>query len=476
MLTRLAAPLRAPLLGSMLLLPPAAHALVCPGPPPTAPAAGVCNVIAGGAPRLLQGHVLAESTDLVNGQVLVRGDGSIACVACDCSGDPDFVGATRIECPEGVISPGLIDSTVALSFQFNPPFPETGDRYEHRHDWRLGNGGRPSVSGPGGASLAQRRFSELRFVLAGVTSINGNTTSPTAGFTRNLDVSADATILGTTPIDNTRFPLGDAGGLQLTSGCSYASLPTIDPLQVDHFTFADGIGASARNEWRCVSGAADGSVDVIAPLPTSGLLGLDAFDVDLLYRRGTTPVWTPRSNVRLYGHPGPIATMHRLDVPIALGTFWSISGSMTVLRELQCVDQLNQERFGAVLPDRTLFEMATRNGARALGADDAFGVLAPGRIGDIVVFDARDSSGYRAVIEAEPSEVVLVLRGGVALYGDDTVLTGLGDIAPDCEAIDARSDPPCSSSPMRSRPVPSRCSSAAPRSTNRPARRRAESA
>jgi hypothetical protein len=292
------------------------------------------------------------------------------------------------------------------------------------------------VSGPGGASLAQRRFAELRFVLAGVTSINGNVSSATGGFTRNLDVNADATALGIPVIDNSRYPLGDASGLQLTSGCGYASLPAIDPAEIDHFSIADGIGASARNEWLCLSGAASGSVDVIGALPTSGLLALDANDADLLYQRGTTPVWMPRSNIRLYGHPGPIAAMHRLDVPLALGTFWSVSGSMNLLRELACADEVNQLQFDGVLPDRTLFEMATRNGARALGADDVFGVLGAGRVGDVVVFDARDSTGYRAVIEAEPADVVLVLRGGVALYGDDAVLTGLGDTSPACEPLD----------------------------------------
>lgn len=414
-----------------------APALTCPGTPPAPPPSGVCSVTAGSDARLLQGHVLGDGEDWVNGQVLVGADGDIACAGCDCSGDPEFAGATRIECPQGVISPGLIDSSVALSFQFNAPFQDDGSRYEHRHDWRTGTNGRPQVSGPGGATIGQRRYAELRFVLAGVTSINGNLSQTTPGFTRNLDTTAEATALGMTPIDNSRYPLDDAGSaLQLTSTCAYADLPVIDPAETDHFTFADGISVSARNEWRCLSGAANDGVDVVATLPTSGLLALDADDVELLHRRGTTPIWTPRSNLRLYGHPGPVATMHRLDVPMAIGTFWSLSGSMNMLRELACADEINQSRLGGVLPDRTLFEMATRNAARALGADDVLGVLAPGRVGDLVVFDARESLGYRAVIEAEPGDVVLVLRGGEALYGDDAVLAGLGDGAPACEPLD----------------------------------------
>lgn len=413
-----------------------AQTTTCPGAAPPAPPSGVCAVTAGSAARLLRGHVLGADGDYANGQVLIDSDGDIACVGCDCSGEPEFAAATRIDCAQGVISPGLIDSTVALGFLPAAPAADVGARYEHRHDWRQGTGGRPQVSAPGGASLAQRRLAELRYVLAGTTSINGNA-GATTGFTRNLDVVADAAALDFAGIDNTRYPLGDAGsGLQLESGCDYSTLPALGPDQIDHFTFADGISNSALNEWRCTSGAVAGSVDAIAALPTSGLLALGANDVALLRARGATAVWTPRSNVRLYGHPGPVATMHRLDVPLVLGTFWNTSGSMNMLRELACADQVNQDQLDGLLSDRTLFEMATLNAARSLGADGRFGVLAPGRVGDVVVFDARVRSAYRAVIAAEAADVVLVLRSGLALYGDATVLAGLGDSLPDCEALD----------------------------------------
>ena len=69
-------------------------------------------------------------------------------------------------------------------------------------------------------------------------------------------------------------------------------------------------------------------------------------------------------------------------------------------------------------------------------ADDTLGVLGPGRLGDVAVFDARMRSGHRAVIEAEGGDVVLVLRAGVALHGDAALMTALGRPDPGCETID----------------------------------------
>jgi imidazolonepropionase-like amidohydrolase len=415
-----------------------ASALTCPGPVPATPPIGVCSVTAGGIPVLLQGHVLGLGEDLENGQVLIAQSGRITCVACDCSSDPDFAIATRVTCPQGVISPGLIDASQALTFQHNPPVADSGERYEHRNDWRNGENGHTQIAAPADTALNQRRYSELRALLAGVTSLNGNSSSVTPGFSRDLD-TLDADAMGELRIDNTRFPLGDSNGEQLATGCAYPSLPPAPlpvPTDIEHYTMAEGIDAFAQNEWRCLNGEQAGGVDVVADLPVSGLLSLDADDGEVLYQRGSTMVWTPRHAVRIYGNPGPVASLHRLGVPLALGSYWQVTGSTNLLRELQCASQLGQQQLGGAFAARDLWRMATFNAARALRADDTIGAIATGRIGDLVVFDARVRNGYDAVIGAQPADVVLVMRGGVALYGDMAPMTTLGRMDPDCEAFD----------------------------------------
>src|SRR5690606_37197731 len=149
-----------------------------------------------------------------------------------------------------------------------------------------------------------------------------NATAAHTGFVRNLD-TLDADAMGEQRLQHARFPLG-TGSAQASSGCAtYAELPGAPtPGRTRMLAIAERIGASALNEWHCLNGSEVDGVDVIEALPIQGLLALDADDGELLYQRGSTLVWTPRHAVRTYGHPGTVASMHRLGVPIALGTMW----------------------------------------------------------------------------------------------------------------------------------------------------------
>jgi hypothetical protein len=111
-------------------------------------------------------------------------------------------------------------------------------------------------------------------------------------------------------------------------------------------------------------------------------------------------------------------------VTIALGTDWLASGSMNMLRELQCADSLNQTYFADPFTDQELWLMATKNAAIAAKYDTEIGELSPGLQGDVAIF-AGTTKDYRAVIEAGVEDVQLVLRGGKVLYGDADLVTAL---------------------------------------------------
>ena len=81
--------------------------IACPGPVPPAPPSGVCAVTAGSSALRIQADLLGPNGVIGNGQLIVGSDGLIACVGCDCSTHPDYATAPRIECPDGVLSPGL---------------------------------------------------------------------------------------------------------------------------------------------------------------------------------------------------------------------------------------------------------------------------------------------------------------------------------------------------------------------------------
>jgi len=403
----------------------------------TLPAAsgGTCDVTAGGASTLLRGTVLSPGAVYVGGAVAIDASGTIACVGCDCS--PFAAGATVVTCAKGVISPGFVNAHDHLGFTQNGPVADTGERYEQRHDWRVGLRGHTRISVPGAASTAQMQWGELRFVLGGATStVGGGAGAP--GFLRNLDVPSLDEGLGAALVQAETFPLGDTSGTQLASGCAYPSIDTAASIAADASYVAhvaEGVDPVARNELVCLTSFAGGGEDLAQP-QSAFVQGVGALAADYadLAASGTALVWSPRSNVRLYGDTAAVAEASRLGVQIALGTDWLATGSMNVLRELRCADAWNAERLGGHFSDEQLWSMATRNAAEVAGTGALLGALAAGRIADVAVFDGSAHPLHRAAIAAEPQDVVLLLRGGKALYGDAAVVAALAGSG--CDALD----------------------------------------
>lgn len=405
----------------------------CPGPALTPPASGTCTVTAGSASLLVTATVLRPGEVLRQGQVLIDAAGLIQCVGCECATAEGAAAATAVVCPQGVISPGLINAHDHLTFAQNSPYTRTAERYEHRHHWRRGSNGHTRLRSAGSASNDQVAWGELRFVLGGATSVNGS--GGVAGFLRNLDRSTmDG--LGQPPVRYETFPLGDSSGALRAMGCGYPSIDTSGEIaRYEAYTphVAEGIGVEARNEFLCMRTGANDLVQ-----PQSAFIhgvGLLPPDIVEMANDGTALIWSPRSNVTLYGDTARVTEYARLGVPIALGSDWIISGSMNMLRELRCADELNRNFYGRFFSDEALWLMATRDAAAALAVDDAVGVIAPRRVADLAIFNGATHPDHRAVIDAQPGDVVLVLRGGAALYGDANVVSALpgGDR---CDALD----------------------------------------
>ncbi|MEW5851608.1 MAG: amidohydrolase family protein [Myxococcota bacterium] len=411
----------------------------------TPPATGTCTVTAGDGNLLIEGTILTEGGALHGGQVLVDTNGTIQCAACDCSAASGASGATKLSCAHGVISPGLINAHDHLTYDQLAPYVATDadERYEHRHDWRRGLRGHTEIDAPSDQANAPV-IAELRQVLGGATSVNGS--GAANGLMRNLDRASNTEGLAGDAVEYQTFPLGDSNGTMETSGCAYPSIDTpADFAGASAYTphVSEGIDDAARNEFLCVSSTDNGGQDLVTD--KTALIhgvGLRAVDLAIMGAEGTGLIWSPRSNVSLYGHTAQVTLARALGVEIALGTDWTPSGSMNVLRELACADQLNQNNYGGAFSDEELWRMATISGARLLGAGDQIGSLANGKKADITVFRGDDPAGsgtrkdWRAVITAEPADVVLVLRGGDALTGDTEVMNALPDTGTGCETLD----------------------------------------
>jgi cytosine/adenosine deaminase-related metal-dependent hydrolase len=405
----------------------------CADVPPIA--SGTCELQAGGAQQLLIGTVLVPGQIFRGGQVLVDETGSISCVGCDCASKAS--NPTTITCPKGVISPGLINAHDHLEFSQNPPSADTGERYEQRHDWRKGERGHTKITVKGGASTDQIHWGELRFLMGGATSVVAVGTAP--GLVRNLD-KTDQEGLNHPPVDMTTFPLGDSSGTQISSGCAYSFSDTTAKIANDKAYephLAEGVDSVAHNEFLCASSTMNGGQDLVQPQAAFiHSVGLLPADYAQMAASSTALVWSPRSNVRLYGETAHVTIAQRLGVLIALGTDWIPSGSMNLLRELRCADSLNQTYYDHFFTDEQLWLMATYNAAVATASDDALGLLAPGHLADIAIFDGSKNADHRAVLAADPQDVVLVMRSGKILYGDQSLVTDTT-----CDAVDVCGTP-----------------------------------
>lgn len=407
---------------------------ICPGDGLPAPAEGACEVTSGSGGFLVTSTVLTPGIVYRGGQVFIDGSGKIACVDCDCSVAAG--GATQLVCPDTVLTPGLINPHDHITYTQNFPFTldDPSERFQHRHDWRKGKHGHEKVPAAGGASSEEVSWGELRFLIGGATSTVGSGGS--GGLLRNLDKANLEEDLGQPPALFEVFPLGDSGGTLIESGCGYASnRDTAETaLSVDSYLphIGEGIDLAARNEFVCVS---EGKYDLVQP--TSAFIhgvGTLAADISMMATERTKLIWSPRSNISLYGDTAAVTLYGRLGATIALGTDWVISGSMNMLRELACVDGLNQTYYDHFFTDQDLWFMVTRNAAVVLAMDDVVGELKPGYIADVALFRKGGRVDHRAIIEGQPQDVSLVMRAGKVLYGDAALVQALG--GSECDSLD----------------------------------------
>ena len=398
-----------------------------------------CTVSAGASgSTILFGTILTESSILENGFVLIDAEGLIVDVACDVSSHAEAETATRIECPGAIVSPGLINAHDHIWYNHRPPSRPTGERYEHRHHWRMGLDGHTQPDFERATSEDQVAWAELRHALAGTTSIAGM--GGVSGLVRNLeDDNLKGDLQGPAAF-TTVFPLGDAAGTMLQDNCAYPEMVApSDYANAGAFQahVAEGVDLSAANEIDCLTGQRDDGIDVSNKSAAFvHVVGVTTEDAVFLRDHDISVVWSPRSNIALYGHTANVTLLDRLGVNIALSTDWLPSGSMNLLREFKCAADYSDNYLDDYFSNYKLWKMASENAARSFSMHDELGSLSTGLIADIVVFQGIVGKGpFQTVIEAQANDVLLVLRSGRPLLGKSELVHALRDDSENCEAL-----------------------------------------
>ncbi|MCK8493043.1 amidohydrolase family protein [Spirosoma sp. RP8] len=159
-----------------------------------------------------------------------------------------------------------------------------------------------------------------------------------------------------------------------------------------------------------------------ANLTLTHACGLDYADpgtLDFLRENGISIVWSPVSNLLLYGDTLTIKTLLDQGVNVCLGSDWAPSGSKHVWDELKFARYFCDTLSLKVGNDQ-LLAMVTQNPARALGGVKS-GLIKPGYNADFFVL--RKSSAAQTALDAlvsqDDSAVRCTIVNGRVVYGEE---------------------------------------------------------
>ncbi len=115
-------------------------------------------------------------------------------------------------------------------------------------------------------------------------------------------------------------------------------------------------------------------------------------EIKILRTRGVKPVHNPTSNMKIGCGIAPVPEMLAAGIPVALGTDGAASNnSLDVFREMKFAALLSKVKKldPVVVPASSALEMATINGATALGIYDRVGSIEAGKRADLILVDLK---------------------------------------------------------------------------------------
>jgi 5-methylthioadenosine/S-adenosylhomocysteine deaminase len=364
---------------------------------------------------------------LDQGEVYAGDDGLIAAVT---PGDPvpaGFQDAPRVAAG-GLIYPGLIDLHNHLLYNSLPLWtePSRTKPWESHNEWVQDDDAptyRTQVSAPArllgaAAGRALLRYVETRAMVGGTTCIQGNpkgTPPPDGDLVRNVDTERLGThedfIRVRTIVARRLEDLEDiivAVGQNRGFIC-HAAEGTLPDLRKE-FALLDQAGLVRRQLTAIHGGALTGP------------------DFRLLADHDANLVWSPFSNLWLYGATADVGAAKAAGVRLSLGSDWGPSGTRNVLWELKVADLWNRAQPAPVFTDQELVGLVTANPGQALAAvwPHPVGRVQAGALADLAVVARRHPDPYRNLIAATETDVRLVVVGGQARYGTAALLAAAG--------------------------------------------------
>jgi 5-methylthioadenosine/S-adenosylhomocysteine deaminase len=165
------------------------------------------------------------------------------------------------------------------------------------------------------------------------------------------------------------------------------------------------------------------------PLTLVHASGLDASNEDhLSFLRdcNISIVWSPVSNMLLYGDTLDAEQLLQSGVNVALGSDWSPSGSKHVWEEAKFARRF-LDAIGSSVSDADIFRMVTVSAARCLGSHK-LGRIEEGALADMFILESPidSDSALEVFFSTDDRDVLATIINGVPIYGRRAFLEQFG--------------------------------------------------
>jgi 5-methylthioadenosine/S-adenosylhomocysteine deaminase len=373
-------------------------------------------------------HVVDE------GAIYVK-DGTIEAVQKAADPAPEgFEDVTVID-TKGTIYPGLIDLHDHLSYNALQLW-DVPKKYTNRDQWAQGDTYRKLITGPMKVLAhtpkyvpAIVRYVECKCLAGGTTTTQGIALSSYSGIQRFYK----GIVRNVEQTDEDDLPEASSHIADVEAKDREKFLKRLNSPKRLLLHLSEGTDDSARAHFLALQGP-DGDWAVTSSLIGIHCVALQKKDFEVLAKGKAAMVWSPLSNLLLYGQTADVTEARKAGVVTALGPDWSPSGSKNLLGELK-VARLVDRTDGSGLSDYDVLALATRNAAKILNWDKALGTIEAGKRADLLVVTGSSGDPHAHLFSCGEHEVELVIVNGVPRYGASRLMRKLlGEAADDGEA------------------------------------------
>jgi 5-methylthioadenosine/S-adenosylhomocysteine deaminase len=255
------------------------------------------------------------------------------------------------------------------------------------------------------------RYVEAKCLVAGTTTSQGIALSSYAGiqhFYRGIVRNVEQT-------DEPDLPEAPSHIADVEATDRAKFLARLERVKCLLLHLSEGTNDAAREHFLALR-APSGTWSITASLAGIHCVALRPEDFGVLAHAGASMVWSPLSNLLLYGKTADIATAHASGLTIALGPDWSPSGSKNLLGELK-IARLAAAAADGKLSDFDLLALATRNAARVLRWDALLGTIEDGKRADLLVVAGAGGDAHGHLFDRSEHDVELVVINGIPRYG-----------------------------------------------------------